>query len=342
MELEGIHHVTAITGDAQRNVDFYAGVLGLRLVKKTVNQDNPTVYHLFYADEKGDAGLRHHLLRVSGGRPRPRRRRDGPPHPLARRLGGRARLLERAPRRARRRDERRSTAAGLRFSDPEGLEHELLVPDSDDEPLTAEHPGDPRRASRSRASTASAPTRPSRTRAGRCSRRRWASSRRGRGALWELRGEIRGSHLRLRRAARRRSGVQGAGTRAPRGLGVAGGGARGLARPGDGGRDEADPGDRPLLLPLRLLPRAERRPVRDRDPRGPRLRDRRADRAPRREALPAAVHRAPARGDRAEPAPDRQPAPGARPRRRLHRPQASGDFALRKRHMCHPTRREPA
>ncbi|MDE3071031.1 MAG: VOC family protein, partial [Acidobacteriota bacterium] len=56
MQLEGIHHITAITGDAQRNVDFYAGVLGLRLVKKTVNQDEPTVYHLFYADEDGSPG----------------------------------------------------------------------------------------------------------------------------------------------------------------------------------------------------------------------------------------------------------------------------------------------
>ena len=56
MNLEGIHHITAITSDAQDNVDFYAGVLGLRLVKKTVNQDQPTVYHLFFADEKGSAG----------------------------------------------------------------------------------------------------------------------------------------------------------------------------------------------------------------------------------------------------------------------------------------------
>src|SRR2546427_7709091 len=56
MQLEGIHHITAITGDAPRNVDFYARVLGLRLVKKTVNQDDPTVYHLFYADEHGSPG----------------------------------------------------------------------------------------------------------------------------------------------------------------------------------------------------------------------------------------------------------------------------------------------
>src|SRR5437667_6856936 len=56
MKLEGIHHITAITADAPRNVDFYTRVLGLRLVKKTVNQDDPTVYHLFYADEQGDPG----------------------------------------------------------------------------------------------------------------------------------------------------------------------------------------------------------------------------------------------------------------------------------------------
>src|SRR3981081_3002126 len=56
MKLEGIHHITCITGDAPRNVDFYARVLGLRLVKKPVNQDDPTVYHLFYADEQGDPG----------------------------------------------------------------------------------------------------------------------------------------------------------------------------------------------------------------------------------------------------------------------------------------------
>src|SRR5436190_10465795 len=56
MRFEGIHHITAITGDAPRNLDFYTRVLGLRLVKKTVNQDDPTVYHLFYTDEHGSAG----------------------------------------------------------------------------------------------------------------------------------------------------------------------------------------------------------------------------------------------------------------------------------------------
>lgn len=54
--IEGIHHVTAIAGDAQRNADFYAGRLGLRLVKRTVNFDDPGTYHLYYGDEAGTPG----------------------------------------------------------------------------------------------------------------------------------------------------------------------------------------------------------------------------------------------------------------------------------------------
>src|SRR3954453_12829626 len=56
MKLEGLHHITMITGDAQQNVDFYAGVLGLRLVKKTVNFDQPDAYHLYFGDEQGSPG----------------------------------------------------------------------------------------------------------------------------------------------------------------------------------------------------------------------------------------------------------------------------------------------
>ena len=52
----GLHHVTAISGPAQENLDFYAGVLGMRLVKKSVNQDDPGTYHLFYADGEGHPG----------------------------------------------------------------------------------------------------------------------------------------------------------------------------------------------------------------------------------------------------------------------------------------------
>lgn len=54
--VHGIHHVTAICGDAQENLDFYTGVLGLRLVKRSVNQDSPDTYHLFYADAAGSPG----------------------------------------------------------------------------------------------------------------------------------------------------------------------------------------------------------------------------------------------------------------------------------------------
>jgi glyoxalase family protein len=54
--VKGLHHVTAIAGPAQENLDFYAGVLGMRLVKKSVNQDDPGTYHLFYADAEGHPG----------------------------------------------------------------------------------------------------------------------------------------------------------------------------------------------------------------------------------------------------------------------------------------------
>src|SRR5690349_11782020 len=54
--VNGLHHITAISGPAQENLDFYAGVLGMRLVKKSVNQDDPGTYHLFYADAAGHPG----------------------------------------------------------------------------------------------------------------------------------------------------------------------------------------------------------------------------------------------------------------------------------------------
>ena len=97
MKLEGIHHITAITGDAQRNVDFYAGTLGLRMVKKTVNQDEPTVYHLFYADEDGTPGADLTFFEFRGAPRRPGGRRYGAPDRLAGRLRGGALLLGGAP-----------------------------------------------------------------------------------------------------------------------------------------------------------------------------------------------------------------------------------------------------
>src|SRR5579872_286462 len=54
--IQGIHHITAIAGNAQRNLDFYTRVLGLRMVKRTVNFDDPGTYHFYYGDEKGTPG----------------------------------------------------------------------------------------------------------------------------------------------------------------------------------------------------------------------------------------------------------------------------------------------
>jgi glyoxalase family protein len=137
MKLEGIHHITGITGDAQQNVDFYAGTLGLRLVKKTVNQDDPTVYHLFYADERGDPGSDITFFEYPGARPG--RAGAGMVHRVVWRVGSEDSLDFWAERLG---VDRRGES--LRFSDPEGLDHELVVDISGEEPLMAEHPEIPR------------------------------------------------------------------------------------------------------------------------------------------------------------------------------------------------------
>ncbi len=141
MKLEGIHHITAITEDAQRNVDFYVGVLGLRLVKKTVNQDNPTVYHLFFADEGGDAGSDLTFFEYPGvplGRAG-----AGMVHRIVWRVASEEALAFWADRLASNGVESERAGAGLLFSDPEGLGHELLVVDVPDAPLVADHPAIP-------------------------------------------------------------------------------------------------------------------------------------------------------------------------------------------------------
>jgi len=138
MRLEGIHHITAITGDARKNVDFYARLLGLRLVKKTVNQDDPSVYHLFYADEKGSPGSDLTFFEFPGAAPG--RAGDGMVHRIVSRVGSAKSLdfwadrLGAAGHESHREDDR------LRFADPEGLEHELAVVETADEPLVAHHP----------------------------------------------------------------------------------------------------------------------------------------------------------------------------------------------------------
>jgi glyoxalase family protein len=138
MKLEGIHHITAITGDAQRNVDFYAGVLGLRLVKKTVNQDSPTVYHLFFADEKGSAGSDLTFFEFPGVAPG--RAGAGTVHRIVWRVGSEDSLAFWAERLGANGAESEPVEGRLRFSDPEGLDHELAVVEVGDEPLIADHP----------------------------------------------------------------------------------------------------------------------------------------------------------------------------------------------------------
>jgi glyoxalase family protein len=138
MKLDGIHHITAITGDAQSNVDFYVGVLGLRLVKKSVNQDDPTVYHLFYGDEHAHPGLDLTFFEYPGAAPG--RAGDGMIYRVVWRVAGPEALDFWAERLSGAGIESQREGDSLVFSDPEGLEHELLVADASDEPLVAEHP----------------------------------------------------------------------------------------------------------------------------------------------------------------------------------------------------------
>jgi glyoxalase family protein len=133
MKLEGIHHVTCITGNAPQNVEFYAGTLGLRLVKKTVNQDDPTVYHLFYADEKGSAGSDITFFEYPGARPG--RAGDGMVYRVLFRVVSEEALDFWHDRVGGERSD-----GSLLFTDPEGLELELVIDDSGDEALIAKHP----------------------------------------------------------------------------------------------------------------------------------------------------------------------------------------------------------
>ena len=139
--LDGIHHVTCITADAPRNVDFYTRALGLRMVKKTVNQDDPTVYHLFYADEAGSPGADITFFEYPGVRRG--RAGAGMVHTIDWRVSSddaldfwEARLVREAGAVAR-------VDGALVFEDPEGLRHRLVVSPSGDTPLTAEHPDVP-------------------------------------------------------------------------------------------------------------------------------------------------------------------------------------------------------
>jgi glyoxalase family protein len=133
MRFDGIHHITCITGDAPQNVDFYTGTLGLRLVKKTVNQDDPTVYHLFYADEKGTPGADLTFFEYPGAVPG--RAGAGMVYSIVWRVGSTDALDFWAERLGGARN-----GGTVVFHDPEGLQHELVIAQVPDEPLIADHP----------------------------------------------------------------------------------------------------------------------------------------------------------------------------------------------------------
>lgn len=137
MNLDGIHHVTAITGDAQRAIDFHVGVLGLRLVKTTVNFDAPDLYHLYMGDESGSPGSILTFFEVRGAAPG--RPGAGMVNRIVWRVPTAASLDLWADRlsaagRPVDRDE-----AALTSSDPEGLGIELVVASPEDGAARAAH-----------------------------------------------------------------------------------------------------------------------------------------------------------------------------------------------------------
>ena len=139
MRLQGLHHITMITGDAQRNVAFYADVLGLRLVKKTVNFDDPSAYHLYFGDETGAPGSILTWFEFAGAAPG--RAGVGMIHtlqlgvPTASSLDFWEQRLK-----AKGANPARVSERSLKVSDPDGLQLELVVADDGNPPLRAAHP----------------------------------------------------------------------------------------------------------------------------------------------------------------------------------------------------------
>jgi glyoxalase family protein len=144
VQIDGIHHISTMTADGRKATEFVTGVLGLRLAAKTVNQDSPDMYHLFFTDEDASAGSDLTMFE-SRGLPKGRPGR-GMVHRIGLRVAGPAaidfwaRRLTRygLPNRPGRSADGRTGT--LLFEDPEGLGFELVVDDSGDPPLRARHP----------------------------------------------------------------------------------------------------------------------------------------------------------------------------------------------------------
>ena len=287
MKLDGIHHVTCITGDAPQNVEFYARHARAADGEEDRQPGRPDRLPPLLRRRARLGRRRHHVLRVSRAPARAAPATEwctGSSFRVASeealdfwgpRVGGDA-----------------DATARCVFDDPEGLALELGVDDSGDEPLVADASRDPRRA-----------------RAARLRRRP-----RVRVATAGERAVPRGARVRAGLGARAASTAAASTSTTSRRLSRPQGGAGTVhhvawAAPTEehaawvkrvtDGRGAADARDRPLLVQVDLLPRAERRAVRDRDAR-PGLHGRRAARDARREAAPAADVRAPARRDRAE------------------------------------------
>ncbi len=208
MKLDGIHHITAITGDARRNLDYYTRVLGLRLTAKTVNQDDPSVYHLFYGDELARPGADLTFFEYPFAIPG--RAGAGMVHRIVWRVGSEQALDFWTGRLA---DEGTATErvdGSLRFADFEGLGHELVIDHSGDPTLIAEHPEIPAEVALLgfegvRAYSAS----PEHTEA--LLEQLMGAQRLGEASGWELRGDKRGGWIALDEPPAER-GRQSAGT----------------------------------------------------------------------------------------------------------------------------------
>ena len=261
MRLDGLHHITMITGDAQRNVDFYADLLGLRLVKTTVNFDAPEAYHLYFGDESGSPGSILTWFEFAGaarGRPG-----TGMIHTIqlgvtapaaiefwAARLSGAGVSCERGD-------------STLRFTDDDGLAFELVVAATGNPPLVAAHPEIPAEHALIGPQGARAYGRAP-AGAGAAAHRTLGFEAQGEGAY-----QVTGEHRRFAWAYDEppaEPGRQGAGTVHHIAWACPDAGAAGLAgAPARGPRD-GHRRPRPRLLHVDLLPRAARDPVRDRDP----------------------------------------------------------------------------
>lgn len=138
MKLDGMHHITMITGDAEKNVTFYADLLGLRLVKKTVNFDAPEAYHLYFGDEQGSPGSILTWFEFADARRG--RAGGGMIHTIQLGVASESSLDFWADRLAGNGYESQQGEESLGFEDYDGLRFELVAARDGNPPLRAQHP----------------------------------------------------------------------------------------------------------------------------------------------------------------------------------------------------------